>query len=407
MELNKKVADFTLQTDEDKEVSLSDFKGKPVILFFYPRADTPGCTIEACGFRDTFKKLQAAGAVVLGISRDTPKAQAKFRAKYDLPYTLLADVDEKVCNQFGVMKEKNMYGKKVWGIERTTFLIGPDQTLIHIFPKVTPEGHAEEVLKLLEGMAKSAQVGKTGTVGPRERGGKGTARPKAKSLVPPRPPVGLGRLLPRTFFEHAPELVAPRLLGKLLVHRTGHGTTGRGVMAGRIVEVEAYLGPHNDTPDPAAHSYRGPTPRNQVLFGPAGYSYVYSIYGMYFCMNITCGGGRARRMCAAAGARACGWVGADGEESRSGTERAASPAHIGAGPSLRGAGPDADETQWTRHDKTFISAAGARRRIRSARSAGHCAHRHQARGRLAATFCPAGACLRLRRAEFIRHASPS
>jgi thioredoxin-dependent peroxiredoxin len=88
--------------------------------------------------------------VVLGISRDTPKAQAKFRAKYDLPYTLLADVDEKVCNQFGVMKEKNMYGKKVWGIERTTFVIGPDQTLLHIFPKVTPEGHAEEVLALIK-----------------------------------------------------------------------------------------------------------------------------------------------------------------------------------------------------------------------------------------------------------------
>ena len=111
MELNKKVADFTLQTDEDKTVSLSDYAGKPVILFFYPRADTPGCTIEACGFRDTFKKLQAAGAVVLGISRDTPRDQAKFRAKFDLPYTLLADVDEKVCNQFGVLKEKNMYGK--------------------------------------------------------------------------------------------------------------------------------------------------------------------------------------------------------------------------------------------------------------------------------------------------------
>ena len=86
-----------------------------MILFFYPKADTPGCTIEACGFRDTFKKLQAAGAVVLGISRDTPKAQAKFRAKYDLPYTLLADVDEKVCKQFDVLKEKNMYGKKSWG----------------------------------------------------------------------------------------------------------------------------------------------------------------------------------------------------------------------------------------------------------------------------------------------------
>ena len=92
MDVNQKVADFTLQTDEDKAVSLSDYKGRPVVLFFYPRADTPGCTIEACGFKDAFKKLQAAGAVVLGISRDTPKAQAKFKAKYDLPYTLLAEV---------------------------------------------------------------------------------------------------------------------------------------------------------------------------------------------------------------------------------------------------------------------------------------------------------------------------
>jgi peroxiredoxin Q/BCP len=149
MELNEKVTDFTLQTDEDKTVSLSDYAGRPVVLFFYPRANTPGCTIEACGFRDTFQKLQTAGAVVLGISRDTPKAQARFREKYSLPYTLLADVDEKVCNLFGVLKEKNMYGKKVWGIERTTFLIGPDQTLVHVFPKVKPEGHAEEVLALL------------------------------------------------------------------------------------------------------------------------------------------------------------------------------------------------------------------------------------------------------------------
>jgi peroxiredoxin Q/BCP len=150
MKLNEKVADFTLQTDEDKTVSLSDFAGKPVILFFYPKADTPGCTIEACGFRDTFKKLLAAGAVVLGISRDTPRDQAKFRAKYDLPYALLADVDEKVCKQFDVLKEKNMYGRKSIGIERTTFVIGPDRTLLHIYPKVTPQGHAEEVLTLIE-----------------------------------------------------------------------------------------------------------------------------------------------------------------------------------------------------------------------------------------------------------------
>jgi thioredoxin-dependent peroxiredoxin len=150
MQIHDKIADFTLQTDEDKSVSLSDFAGKPVVLFFYPRADTPGCTIEACGFRDWYTKLTAAGAVVLGISRDAPKDQAKFRAKFNLPYTLLADVDENVCNQFGVLKEKNMYGKKVMGIERTTFLIGPDRTLIHIFPKVTPEGHAEEVLAKID-----------------------------------------------------------------------------------------------------------------------------------------------------------------------------------------------------------------------------------------------------------------
>src|SRR5579872_3097584 len=152
MELNTKVADFTLQTDEAKTVSLSDYAGKPVVLFFYPRADTPGCTIEACGFRDQFKKLLAAGAVVLGISRDTPRAQAKFKAKYDLPYTLLADVDEKVCKQFDVLKEKNMYGKKVMGTVRSTFVIGPDQKLLHVFSNVKPEGHAEEVLALMKEM---------------------------------------------------------------------------------------------------------------------------------------------------------------------------------------------------------------------------------------------------------------
>jgi peroxiredoxin Q/BCP len=149
MELNEKVADFSLQTDESKTIHLKDYAGSPVVLFFYPRADTPGCTIEACGFRDVFKKIQAAGAVVLGISRDTPAAQRKFKEKYNLPYTLLADVDETVCKQFGVLKEKNMYGKKVMGIERTTFLIGPDRKLLKVFPKVKPEGHAEEVLAVL------------------------------------------------------------------------------------------------------------------------------------------------------------------------------------------------------------------------------------------------------------------
>ena len=155
MEPNDKVADFTLQDEQEKTVHLSDFAGKPVVLFFYPKADTPGCTIEACGFRDIFAKIQKSGAVVLGISRDTPKAQKKFKEKYDLPYTLLADVDEAVCKQFDVLKEKNMYGKKVIGIERTTFLIGPDRKLIKVFPKVKPEGHAEEVLEAVKEHAKA------------------------------------------------------------------------------------------------------------------------------------------------------------------------------------------------------------------------------------------------------------
>ena len=150
MQVGDLVKDFTLDDQDGKPVTLSSFSGKPVILFFYPRADTPGCTIEACGFRDTFKKLQAAGAVVLGISRDTVKEQKKFQEKYDLPYTLLADPDMAMCKYFGVIKPKNMYGKMVKGVERTTFVIGPDRKLLHIFPKVKPEGHAEEVLALLK-----------------------------------------------------------------------------------------------------------------------------------------------------------------------------------------------------------------------------------------------------------------
>jgi peroxiredoxin Q/BCP len=157
MEVHDKVANFSLQDQDEKTVQLKDFVGKPVVLFFYPKADTPGCTIEACGFRDGLTKLQKTGAVVLGISRDTPKAQKKFQEKYGLPYPLLADVDEKVCQQFDVLREKNMYGKKVWGIERTTFLIGPDQRLVQVFRKVKPEGHAEEVLAALKEHAKAAQ----------------------------------------------------------------------------------------------------------------------------------------------------------------------------------------------------------------------------------------------------------
>ena len=155
MQTNDVVKDFTLETQDGETVHLSDYKTKPVVLFFYPRADTPGCTIESCGFRDAFEKFQEAGIVVLGISRDTVKAQKKFQEKYDLPYPLLADPDEKVCNYFGVIKPKNMYGKLVKGIERTTFVIAPadaegQQRLLHAFEKVKPEGHAQEVFALLK-----------------------------------------------------------------------------------------------------------------------------------------------------------------------------------------------------------------------------------------------------------------
>ena len=143
------VEDFTLPDQDGNPVALSSFAGKPVVLFFYPKADTPGCTIEVCGFRDHFAKLQKAGVVVLGISRDTVRAQKKFQEKYDLPYPLLADAEQVICNRFGVIKEKNMYGKKVTGIERTTYVIGPDRKLVHEFNKVKPEGHAEEILALL------------------------------------------------------------------------------------------------------------------------------------------------------------------------------------------------------------------------------------------------------------------
>ena len=149
MQLNETVPNFTLPDQDGHIVNLTDFAGSPVVLFFYPKADTPGCTIESCGFRDIFLKFQQAGIIVLGISRDTVKAQKKFALKYDLPYPLLADADQTVCKMFDVIRPKSMYGKWVTGIERTTFVIGPDQKLLHIYPKVKPEGHAEEVLALL------------------------------------------------------------------------------------------------------------------------------------------------------------------------------------------------------------------------------------------------------------------
>jgi peroxiredoxin Q/BCP len=149
------VENFTAQDQDGNSVSLSDYKKSPVVLFFYPRADTPGCTVEACSFRDAIDDLKAAGVVVLGISRDGVKAQKKFAEKFHLKYPLLADADEKICDYFGVIKPKNMYGKLVKGIERTTYLIAPAdkdgrQTLQHVWHKVKPEGHADEVLAVVK-----------------------------------------------------------------------------------------------------------------------------------------------------------------------------------------------------------------------------------------------------------------
>jgi thioredoxin-dependent peroxiredoxin len=154
--VNDKAPEFTLQDENGKEISLKGLRGKVVVLYFYPRADTPGCTIEACEFRDTYKQMQKTGAVLLGISPDTPKAQKKFQDKFKLPFSLLADADKKVADAFGVLQEKNMYGKKVMGIVRTTFIISPDGKIQHIFPKVKAEGHAGEVLAYLKESAKGA-----------------------------------------------------------------------------------------------------------------------------------------------------------------------------------------------------------------------------------------------------------
>ena len=146
LKVGDKAPDIHLRTDTGEEFRLSDLKGKRVVLYFYPKADTPGCTTEACEFRDDIKKFGKAGTAVVGISPDKPAAQAKFKTKYDLPFTLLADEEKAAANAFGVWKEKNMYGKKVMGIERSTFVIGADGKIEKIYSKVKAKGHAAEVL---------------------------------------------------------------------------------------------------------------------------------------------------------------------------------------------------------------------------------------------------------------------
>ena len=142
--------DFTVADQSGAPVSLSELRGKTVVLFFYPKADTSGCTVEACGFRDSKAQFDQKSVVLLGMSPDPVKAQSKFAAKYELPMQLLADEGHAVAEKYGVWIEKSMYGRKYMGIDRTTFVIGPDGNLLHIFSKVKPSGHAEEVLELVD-----------------------------------------------------------------------------------------------------------------------------------------------------------------------------------------------------------------------------------------------------------------
>lgn len=139
---------FTLQSDEDTSVSLSDFRGQRVVLFFYPKADTPGCTIQACGFRDNFPLIEAANAVVLGISPDSPAQLAKWRAKQSLPYTLLSDPDHAVAEAYGVWGEKSMYGKSYMGIIRSHFVVDADGHFEDVQVKISPQDSVAKAVQL-------------------------------------------------------------------------------------------------------------------------------------------------------------------------------------------------------------------------------------------------------------------
>lgn len=152
VKVGEKVKDFTLPATGDKDISLSDFQGKPVVLYFYPKDNTPGCTREGQDFRDHFDSFKNAGAVILGASRDSVKSHEKFKEKQDFPFDLLSDEDEKLCSQFDVIKEKNMYGRKVMGVERSTFLIDGEGRLRREWRKVKVPGHVEEVLEAVESL---------------------------------------------------------------------------------------------------------------------------------------------------------------------------------------------------------------------------------------------------------------
>jgi len=144
--VGRKAPEFTLQGSSKESISLKDLKGKTVVLYFYPKDDTPGCTKEACDFRDSLKKFTSKQAVVLGVSPDTVKAHDKFIDKFELPFELLSDPDHAVAEKYGVWVEKSMYGRKYMGIERSTFVIDPEGKLKAEFRKVKVDGHVDEVL---------------------------------------------------------------------------------------------------------------------------------------------------------------------------------------------------------------------------------------------------------------------
>ncbi len=146
----KKAPDFTIQSDTGEDVSLNNYRGQWVVLFFYPKADTPGCTVEACELRDAAPRFDGLNAVILGASADKVAKQAKFKAKYELPYALLADADHTLAEAYGVWGEKKFMGRKYMGINRTTLLIDPEGKIAHIFEKVSPAGHGAEVLAKLK-----------------------------------------------------------------------------------------------------------------------------------------------------------------------------------------------------------------------------------------------------------------
>lgn len=152
---NQAAPEFSLTDENGKLHSLSDYRGKPVVLYFYPKDDTPGCTTEACNFRNDFPAYEKAGVVILGVSPDSQKSHARFIKKYSLPFTLLADEDHQVAEAYGVWGLKKFMGKEYYGILRTTFLIGADGQIIKVFENVKPDGHSDEVLAALTESATS------------------------------------------------------------------------------------------------------------------------------------------------------------------------------------------------------------------------------------------------------------